>query len=123
MNRRQKLLAYVSAMAVAAGAVSPAAASISSEIHKPASNLERTTADAIAFEAAVVSGSKPELEKFLADFPTSEHAPQVVEKLIVLAAAGGEPGWRSLPDGLPPGIQRGQEAGRDLPPGIANQIY
>jgi hypothetical protein len=123
MNRRQKLLAYVSAMAVAAGAVLPATASIPSDIHGPASSLERTTADAVAFEAAFTSGSKPQLEKFLVDFPTSPHAPQVLEKLIVLAAAGGEPGWRDLPGGLPPGILRGLDAGRDLPRGIARQIY
>ena len=123
MNRRQRLLAYVSALAVAAGAVSPAAASLPSELQKSTSSLERMAADAVAFDLAIASGSKPQLEKFLADFPTSPLASQAVEKLIVLAAAGGEPGWLNLPDGLPPGIQQRLENGGELPPGIANQIY
>jgi hypothetical protein len=90
---------------------------------KGVSSLERTTADALAFEQATLSGTAPRLEKFLADFPTSPYAPHALEKLIVLAAAGGTPGWTNLPGGLPPGIQRAPGLDGQLPPGIANQIY
>ena len=124
MNHRQKLLAYVSAMAIAAGAVSPSIASLPSDNGelKGATSLG-ARADALAFEQANLSGTAPRLEKFLADFPTSPYAPRALEKLIVLAAAQGTPGWTEHPGGLPRGIQGAPGLGGQLPPGIARQIY